>query len=341
MSEADVVGGTGRGFLATLRSRSASLERTLVFPEGTEARVHDTVAACVPEGVFRAVLLGAPDEVRAGLDRRGVDPDRLEIVDPTDPDRVARTLDHLRERRSGKGDSEADLVLMAKDPLMQAATMVAVGELDGAVAGCVRTTADVVRAGLTCIGLADGIRTLSSSFYMVFDEGHPVGPLVLTFTDAGVVPRPSADQLAEIAASATRARIRVVGDEPRVAFLSYSTRGSAEGDAVTEVRAGLARFLELMPDVPADGELQGDAALAPGVALRKAPGSPVAGAANVLVFPDLGAANIAYKLVQHLGGAVALGPILQGLARPFNDLSRGAVAADIVSVACITALMAE
>lgn len=335
------VSGRGRNFLQALHSRAASRARKLVFPEGGEPRVHEAVSLCLREGVCRPVLIGAPDEVHAGLDRHDVPEHQYEVIDPTDVERVERTLGHLEARRSGKGDSRADLRRMAEDPLMHAASMVALGEVDGAVGGCVRTTADVVRAGLVCVGLQDGVRTLSSSFYMVFDEGHPVGPLVLTFTDAGVVPIPTAHQLADIAASAARARTAVVGDEPRVAFLSYSTKGSAEGDAVTRVREGLTRFREIMPDVLADGELQGDAALASSVAQRKAPGSSVAGLANILVFPDLGAANIAYKLVQHLGSAVALGPILQGLSRPFNDLSRGATPSDIVSVACITALMAE
>ncbi len=315
--------------------------RTLVFPEGTEPRVQHAAAAGVAADLFEAVLIGEPREVQAGLDRVGIDASTITIADPGKPDLVERTLDRLRARRAGKDDSEAQLRAMASDPLMQAGVMVAAGEVDGSVAGCVRTTSDVVRAGLACIGLADGIETLSSAFYMVFGSGHPVGPQVLTFTDAGVVPTPTARQLAEIAVAAVDARRRVVGDEPRVAFLSYSTKGSAEGEDVTKVREALAEFHALLPDVPADGELQGDAALVPDVAERKAPGSGVAGRANILVFPDLGSANLAYKLVQHLGGAIALGPVLQGLARPFNDLSRGASADDIEAVACITTLAAD
>jgi phosphate acetyltransferase len=165
-------------------------------------------------------------------------------------------------------------------------------------------------------------------------------PEVLTFTDAGVVPDPTAEQLADIAAAASDARRRVVGDHPRVAFLSYSTAGSAGGPSVEKVRAAVDLFRAAHPDVVADGELQADAALIASVGERKSPGSPVAGQANVLVFPDLDAGNIAYKLVQRLAGAEALGPIIQGLARPCNDLSRGADVDDIVNVACITALMA-
>jgi phosphate acetyltransferase len=328
-------------FLDLLRSRARGRRRTVVYPEGAEPRVVEAVAECVGGGLLDAVLVGDPDEIVAALLARGVDPDSVRIEDPRDPVLIRRTLDRLRERRAGRGDADEVLVGMACDPLYQSGVMIEEGVADGAVAGCVRTTADVVRAGLVCVGLAEEIRTVSSSFYMVFGVDHAAGPEVLTFTDAAVVPRPSALQLSEIAASAAVARRRVVGDEPRVAFLSYSTKGSAEGEAVTLAREALALFRARMPHVAADGELQGDAALSPAVAERKAPGSPVAGRANVLVFPDLAAGNLAYKLVQYLGGAVALGPVLQGLARPFNDLSRGALAGDIVAVSCITALMAE
>ncbi len=223
--------------------------------------------------------------------------------------------------------------------LERAAGMLKGGEVDGVVAGAVHTSAEVIRAALKGVGLRPGVRTLSSSFFMEVNDFRGAGPEVLSFTDAGVVPEPRPRQLAAIASEAVRVRRLVVGDEPRVAFLSYSTLGSAGGRPVEQVREGLRRFREACPDVAADGELQGDAALIPEVARVKAPGSAVAGAANVLVFPGLAAANIAYKLVQRLAGAVALGPILQGLSAPLNDLSRGASVTDIVRVAAITALM--
>ena len=329
------------GFLGTLHRRAADRTRRLVFPEGSEPRVHAAVRILVADGLAQPVLIGSPEIVREGLGHAGTDPDRVEIVDAHDAELVAETRAWIGERRSSRRDQSSRLDAWARDPLMQAGRLVTEGVVDGAVAGCARTTGDVVRAALTCVGLSGDMHTLSSSFYMLFGAEHPAGPAVLSFTDAGVVPYPEARDLAEIAAAAVRARDRIVGDEARVAFLSYSTHGSADGASVRTVREALEHFRLLMPQVAADGELQADAALVPAVSERKAPGSAVGGRANVLVFPDLDAANIAYKLVQYLAGATALGPILQGLRRPYNDLSRGATAEDIVSVACITSLMAD
>jgi phosphate acetyltransferase len=324
-------------FLESVRRRAKESPRRLVFPEGNDARTLEAVARLSAERLVRPVVIGG-DLTRADLDRLGAT--EVEVVNPaTDPRRAALSA-RLFERRKAKGMTEEDALRTSGDALMFGALLVGAGAVDGSVAGAINTTGDVIRAALYGVGPAAGIRTVSSSFYMVVPPFRSEAAEVLTFTDAAVVPDPTAEQLADIAVAAAEARRRVVGDEPHVAFLSYSTAGSAGGPSIDRVREALAIFRQKAPHVPADGELQADAALIASVGARKAPGSSVAGTANVLVFPGLDAGNIAYKLVQRLAHAEAVGPIVQGLARPCNDLSRGATVEDVVNVACITALMA-
>jgi phosphate acetyltransferase len=305
-------------FRGELLSRAAARRARLVLCEGGDERVREAAERLAADGIAEVLLLGGPGRA------------------PADDPRLAAVADHLRARRPDRVRDGIHALDLAADPLRFGAGLVALGEADGCVAGALATTADVIRAALWALGTAPTTTLVSSAFYMVHPDGR-----VITFTDCAVVPDPDPAQLAQIALAAVRDRARLVGDEPRVAFLSYATRGSAEGPAVDRVRAAVACFRDLAPGTAADGELQADAALVPAVAQRKAPGSPVAGAANILVFPDLGAGNIAYKLVQRLAGAVALGPILQGLARPMSDLSRGASVDDIVEVAAMVALQSD
>jgi phosphate acetyltransferase len=328
-------------FRESIHARAGANPRRIVFPESADARILGAVVQLRKRALCIPVLVGEPSVLNARLAEIGAG-DGIEIVDPATDVRRDALADALAARRQHRGWTRAQADERLNDPLLFACMLVRAGLADGVVAGAVSTTGDVIRAAIWAIGTAPGVSTVSSSFYMVVPPFRDTDVSeVLTFTDAAVVAEPTARELADIAAAAAVARTRIVGDEPHVAFLSFSTAGSANSPSVTRVREAASLFRAEHPHVPSDGELQADAALIADVAARKAPASALRGTANVLVFPSLDAGNIAYKLVQRLAAADALGPILQGLDRPCSDLSRGASVDDIVDVACVTALQAD
>jgi phosphate acetyltransferase len=325
-------------FITDVRRRAAAQRRRIVFPESGDERTLAAVSVLADEGIVEPVLLLDPSAPETHAAARAIG---VETIDVSAAAVADATAQRLLERRRAKGLTEEMAASHARDTLYVGAAMVASGQADGSVAGAVRTTADVLRAALWLIGAAPGVTTVSSAFYMVVPPFRDSTEETLTFTDCAMVPSPTAEQLADIAIAAADARLAIVGDEPRVAMLSFSTRGSGSGPSVEVVQRATALVRSRRADLAVDGDLQGDAALVRQVAERKAKGSAVAGTANVLVFPSLDAGNIAYKLVQRLAHASAVGPIIQGLAKPCSDLSRGAVPDDIINVAAITALQAD
>ena len=325
--------------LDKIKDAARAKKRTVVLPEGIEPRVIQAAKTIIEEKIAKVILLGDKDEVSKLADENGLDLNQVELIDPTTSEHLPSFAEEFYEIRKAKGISLEQAEETMKKYLFFGAMMVRRDMADASVAGSINTTGDVLRAAIQVIGMAPGIRTVSGAFMMTMPDYGDYKNRVFMYGDGAVVPNPNAQQLASIAASTAQTMKNLTGEEPKVAMLSFSTKGSAKHEDVDKVTKALELLKKNFPNLKADGELQVDAAIVPKVAKSKAPGSVVAGEANVLIFPDLDAGNIAYKLTQRLAGASATGPIVQGLAKPANDLSRGCSANDIVDVTAIALLL--
>ena len=328
--------------LEDIKKRASLLGKNIVLPEGEDKRVVVAAAPSVKEGIAKITLLGNPEEIKKANPE--VDLSGVTVIDPKTYAKTEEYADLLYELRKEKGMTpELARETLAKDYTMYGALMLKAGDVDGMVSGACHSTANTLRPGLQVIKTAKGTPIVSAYFLMIAPEGGNkyCKDGCFIYADSGLNQNPTSEQLAYIADSSAKSAKAIAGIEPRVAFLSHSTKGSAKHADVDKVVAAVEKFHEIAPDVLADGELQFDAAIVPEVGASKAPGSKVAGNANVLIFPDLDAGNTNYKNTERLGGFQAIGPLCQGLAKPINDLSRGCHMEDIVAAVAITALQTQ
>lgn len=324
-------------FIDTLIDRAKADKKTIVLPEGNDERILEAAQEALAQGIANIIILGDADEIAA----KGYNLEGATIIDPATSDKQEEFAELLYELRKAKGMTPEEAKELVKDPIHFAVLMVKSGLCDGLVGGACHATIKILSPSLKIIKTAPG-EPMVSSFFIMDVPGSEFGENGLfLFADCALEIQPTSEKLAHIANQTDKSFKRLIGDDPRIALLSHSSHGSAVNDDSTKVVKAVEYIRENYPDIVADGELQLDAAIVPELGSSKAPDSPVAGKANVLIFPDLDAANIGYKLVQRLGGAKAYGPVLQGLAAPVNDLSRGCTAEDVVGVIAITCVQAQ